>query len=275
MAEVAAGRPGGAIRAHRAVVASRIAAQVQYRTSFAFDLAQSVVGTAAGFVEVAVVFANVPVLADLDLRAAVLVYALATLGFGLANAVVGQLDTIPDFIRSGTLEVFLVRPQRVLAQIVTSEVQLRRFGAPLVGAALLGVALAVTPVHWTPARAALVAVAPLAGAVLFGSLFVVAGAVQFWLVDAAEVTNGFTYGGNYAADFSSGVFPGPLRLLLVTAVPVSFTAYLPVAAVLGLPGPPGVPGWLGWCAPLAAALAVGAAAVLWRAGLRHYSGAGG
>jgi ABC-2 type transport system permease protein len=268
-------RRAAALRAHRAVVTSRIAAQLQYRTSFAFDLAQSVVGTAAGFVEVAVVFANVPVLADLDLRSAVLVYALATLGFGLANAVVGQVDTIPDFIRSGTLEIFLVRPQRVLVQIVTSEVQLRRIGAPLVGAALLGVALAVTPVPWTPARLVLLAVTPLAGAVLFGSLFVVAGAVQFWLVDAAEVTNGFTYGGNYAAQFSSGVFPGPLRLLLVTAVPVSFAAYLPVAALLGLPGPAGVPGWLGWCAPVAAALAVAAAAVLWRAGLRHYTGAGG
>jgi ABC-2 type transport system permease protein len=130
-------------------------------------------------------------------------------------------------------------------------------------------------VRWTPARAALITVAPLAAAVLFGSLFVVAGAVQFWLVDAAEVTNAFTYGGNYAAQFSSGVFPGPLRVLLITAVPVSFTSYLPVAAVLGLPGPPGVPGWLGWCAPVAAVLAVGAAALVWRAGLRHYTGAGG
>src|SRR3569623_256419 len=100
VAEAAEARRGAAIRAHRAVVASRIAAQLQYRTSFAFDLAQSVVGTAAGRGEVAVGFTNVPVLADLDLRAAVLVYALATVGVGLANAVVGQLDTIPDFIRS-------------------------------------------------------------------------------------------------------------------------------------------------------------------------------
>jgi ABC-2 type transport system permease protein len=261
--------------AHRVVAGSRLAAQLQYRTSFGFDLAQSVVGTAVGFVEVAVVFANVPVLADLDLRAAVLVYAIATLGFGLANAVVGQLDTIPDFIRRGTLEVFLVRPQLVLAQIVTSEVQLRRAGAPLVGAALLAVALAVNPVRWTPARVALMAATPLVAAVLFGAMFVVAGAVQFWLVDAAEVTSSFTYGGNYAAQFSAGVFPGPLRLLLVTVVPVSFAAYLPVAAVLGLPGPPGVPGWLGWCAPLAAAAAAGLAALAWRAGLRHYAGAGG
>ncbi len=262
-------------RAHRTVVASRVAAQLQYRTSFAFDLVQSVVGTAAGFIEVFVVFANVPVLADLDLRGALLVYAVATLGFGLANAVVGQLDTIPEMVRRGTLEVFLVRPQPVLAQIVTSEVQLRRFGGPLVGAAVMAVAVVVNPVPWTPARALLLALAPLTGAVIFGALFVVAGALQFWLVDAAEVTNSFTYGGNYAAQVSAGVFPAPLRLLLVTAVPVSFAAYLPVAAVLGLPGVAGAPAWLGWLAPGAAAVAVLAAGLLWRAGLRHYTGAGG
>jgi len=262
-------------RAHRAVVGSRLAAQLQYRTSFGFDLAQSVVGTVEGFVEVAVVFANVPVLADLDLSAAVLVYAVAALGFGLANAVVGQLDTVPEFIRRGTLEVFLVRPQSVLAQIVTSEVQLRRAGGPLVGAALMAVALAVNPVHWTPARLALIVVAPLTGGLIFGALFLAAGALQFWLVDAAEVTSAFVYGGSYAAQFSAAVFPLPLRLLVVFVVPVSFAGYLPAAAVLGLPGAQAAPGWLGWCVPVAALVTTLAALGLWKRGLRHYTGAGG
>jgi viologen exporter family transport system permease protein len=264
-----------ALRTYRTLVASRLRSQLQYRTSFAFDVVQSMLTTATGYVEVLAVFSNVRVLGDLDVRRALLVYGLATLGFGIANGVVGQLDTIPDYIRTGTLEVFLVRPQPVLAQIVTSDVQLRRLGSALVGAGTVGVALVVNPITWTPAHVALLVLTPLTGALLFAALFVAAGALQFWLVDAAEVTSSFTYGANYAAEFSAAVFPVPLRLLFAFAVPASFAAYLPAAAVLGLPGPVWVPAWLGWATPLVAGAAWGLALLFWRRGLRHYSGAGG
>lgn len=268
-------RPPTALGAHRTVLASRLRAQLQYPASFVLDLAQSALTVLLSLVEVLVVFGNVPVLADLDLRAALLVYGLSTVGFGLANCVAGQLDTIPTYLRTGTLETMLVRPQPVLTQILTSDVTLRRFGSGLVGAVVLGYALAVEPVRWTAPRLALLAVTPLASGLLFAALFLAAGAVQFWLVDASEVTSAFVYGSNYAAEYSAGVFPLPLRLLVVFVVPASFASYLPAAAILGLPGPAWAPGWLGWLSPVAAVAAWCAAMALWRRGLRHYTGAGG
>jgi ABC-2 type transport system permease protein len=264
-----------AFGAYRAVLASRLRAQLQYPVSFGFDLVQSALTFLVGLVEVAGVFHNVPVLADLDLRAGLLVYGLAASGFGLANAIAGQLDTIPTYIRTGTLETMLVRPQPVLAQILTSDVTLRRIGSGVIGTATLAVVLPLNHIAWTPAKVALLVVTPLAAGLLFSALFLVAGALQFWLVDAAEVTSAFVYGGNYAAGYSAGVFPLPLRLLVVFAVPVSFAAYLPAAAILGLPGPPGAPGWLGWAAPAVALVVWFAAMRLWALGLRHYTGAGG
>ena len=265
----------GTVAAYRAVLGSRLRSQLQYRTSFALDVLTSAITATAGFVEVLAVFHNVAVLGDLDLRGALLVYGLATVAFGIANCVAGQLDEIPTYIRTGTLETMLVRPQPVLAQILTSDVTLRRFGVGLVGLGTLGVALTVNPIHWTPARAALLALTPAAGALLFAALFTAAGALQFWLVDASEVTSSFTYGGEYASQFSAAVFPMPLRLLVIFAVPAAFVAYLPAAAILGLPGPAWAPGWLGWFAPLVAAAAALGALAFWRSGVRHYTGAGG
>jgi ABC-2 type transport system permease protein len=262
-------------QAYRAVLASRLQAQLQYPVSFGFDLVQSALTFVVGLLEVLVVYHNVPVLADLDFEAALLVYGLSATGFGIANAVAGQLDTIPTYIRTGTLETMLVRPQPVLAQILTSDVTLRRIGTGIVGLVTLVVALFLNDVPLTVANVALLTVTPLAGALLFSALFLTAGAVQFWLVDAAEVTSAFVYGGNYASQFSAGVFPLPLRLFVVFAVPVSFAGYLPVAAVLGLPGQAGAPGWLGWTAPAVALVAWFAATRFWARGLRHYSGAGG
>jgi len=58
-------------------------------------------------------------------------------------------------------------------------------------------------------------------------------------------------------------------------VPAAFTAYLPALAILGRADTTGLPGWLSWVTPLAAAWAVAGAGLCWRAGVRHYVGAGG
>jgi ABC-2 type transport system permease protein len=275
-------RPGPAtavrpseLAAHRAVLVSRLRAQVAYRTSFGFDIAASVMLGLADLTEVYILFHNVKALGGLDFRGALLVFGLSRTGFAIANAVAGQLDSIPTYIRAGTLDVLLLRPQPVLAQILTGDVQLRRLGSMVVALSALAAALGRGGITWTPAKVALLALTPLVSAVLFAGLFLAAGAAQFWLVDAAEVTNSFTYGSSYAGSFSSAVLPMPLRLLFAFAIPAAFTAYLPVLVILDLPGPAGLPAWLGWCAPAAAVFGWAVALGAWRAGLRHYTGAGG
>lgn len=270
MAELAAD-----LGAYRAIVAARLRSQLIYRTSFRLDVFGSLMVALTDFAEVYVIFHNVPTLGGLDVRASFLVFGLATLGFALANAVFGELDTMPQFIRTGSLDTMLLRPLPLLSQIITGDVQLKRLGGALVGFVVLVLGLANVQVDWTPARVTLLLLSPFSGAMIYGALFVVAGAVQFWLVDAAEITNATTYGSAYASRYSGGALPLPVRLLFAYIVPAAFTAYLPAIAILGLPGPAWVPAWLGWCAPLVGVLSWAAALLLWRAGIRHYTGAGG
>ena len=265
----------GTLRAYRVLLGSRIRAQTGYRTSFSLDVLGSLMVGVVEFVEVYVIFHNVPQLGGLDLTAAVLVFGLANLGFALGDLVAGHLDEVPTLIRLGTLDVLLLRPLSVLGQLMTSDVQLRRLGRAAVGLALLTLALTRADIAWTPARVALLVVTPFAGAVLFAALFLAAGAVQFWLVDGGEFTHAFTYGASYAASFSPAVLSLPLRALFSFVVPAAFTAYLPALALLGLPGPELLPAWLGWWVPVAAAVAWLVALAAWRLGLRRYTGAGG
>jgi ABC-2 type transport system permease protein len=262
-------------RAYRTLLGSQLRSQTSYRTSFWLDVLASVVVGIVEFVEVYVVFHNVPTLGGLDLTAAMLVFGLANLGFALGNVFAGQLDEVPTLIRLGTLDVLLLRPLSVLGQLVTSDVQLRRLGRAGVAVVLLAIALPRRDADWTPARLALLVVTPVAGAMLFAALFLAAGAVQFWLVEGAEFTYAFTYGASYAASFSPAVLSVPLRALFTFVVPAAFTAYLPALAILGRDGPPWLPGWLGWCTPAAAAVAWLVALGLWRHALLHYTGAGG
>lgn len=261
--------------AYAVLIGSRARAQAGYRASFALELLANVGLGLVEFAEVFVVFHNVRLFGGLDFTAAALVFGLSNLGFALGDLAVGNMDQVPQLIRSGTFDVLLLRPLPLLAQLATAELVLRRLGRAAFGAGVLAVALPLADVDWTAGRVALAVATPLAGAVLFGALFVTAGAVQFWLIDGAEFTSAFTYGSEYAGQFSAAVMPLPVRVLFTFVVPATFTGYLPALALLGLPGPAWLPAWLGWWVPLAALLAWLGALGAWRLGVRHYEGAGG
>lgn len=263
------------LRPYRVILASRMRAQAQYRTSFVTDILGTVGVGLAELAEVWVIFTNVDVLGDLDFTGALLVFALSNIGFSIADMFVGHLDQLPAFIRLGQVDAFYVRPLALLAQLMTSEVSLRRVGRLSVAVVALVVALTLAEIAWSVSTVALLVLTVVSGSVIFSALFTAAGGLQFFLVDGAEFTNAFTYGGQYAAQQSQRVFPDPLRILWTFVIPTAFVAYIPTLAILDLPGDRLAPTWLAWCTPVAAGVASLLAAACWRLGTRHYQGAGG
>lgn len=260
--------------AYRALIGSRVTAQMSYRTSFAVDVAAQVLLALVEFAEIYVIFHQVTSLGEFSFAEVTLMYALSTVAFGLSDAVVGHLDRLPFYVRTGQLDAFLLRPLSGLGQLVTSDFSLRRVGRIGTSLVLLVVALWTVGIDWTPARVALLVVTPFAGAVIFSAIFVATSAVGFWLIEGMEFANGFTYGGNYLASFPFSVFGTTIRRLFTFVIPVAFVAYLPALALLGRDDPAGLPAWTSWSAVPVAILSCVAAGLAWRAGLRKYVGAG-
>lgn len=264
-----------AARPYRVLVGARVSAQRSYRTSFALDLAGSLLVGLVELAEVWVLYRAGHGIGGLDLAAVLLVFGLADVAFSTADLVAGHVDTLPRYLRAGTLDVFHLRPQPLLAQLVTSDISLRRLTRVAVGVAALVAGFALNDLALTPAHAALVLLALTSGTLTFAATFVAAAGVQFFLVDAAEMTNAVVYGGRYAATQPASVWSRPLVALFGFAVPMAFTAYLPALTLLGVPAPWGLPAEVGWLAPLATAWTWAAALLSWRTGVRHYQGGGG
>lgn len=258
-----------------ALLRSRVRAQTSYRASFLSDLIAQVLVGFVEFSEVYVVFANVRLLGGLTFVQCSLVFALANMAFSLGDLAVGHIDELPTYLRQGTLDAMLLRPLPVLAQLITADISLRRLGRMAMAMGVLVVVLLHVHLAWTAPKVVLLVIAPIAGAAVFAALFVAAAAVQFWLIDGGELTNSFTYGGSYVAEFPTSVLHVALRVAFTFVVPAGFVAYLPALVLLDLDGPPGWPSWLGWATPVMALLAWTVAMAGWRAGLRHYTGAGG
>ncbi|WP_051020420.1 ABC transporter permease [Nocardia araoensis] len=258
-----------------AVLRSRIRAQRSYRLSFASELLSAFLVGLVELAEVWLIFRTARVLGGLDLDGALLLFGLSNTSFALSQVLFGHLDTLPVLIRMGQLDAYHLRPQPLLLQLITSDISLRRFARASVSIVALVTGAARNDIAWNSATAALLALTLVGGIALFGGVFVCAAGLQFYLIDGSELTNSFTYGGSFAATQPASVFPTPMRLLFGFAIPVSFTAYLPTLALLGLPGPPLLPAWLAWLTPVAALWVWLLALGLWRSGTRHYQGGGG
>ncbi|HEV7657780.1 MAG TPA: ABC-2 family transporter protein [Mycobacteriales bacterium] len=262
-------------RVYGMLLRAGMAGQTTYRASFVLEVLGTAFGVGLDFIEVFAVFHQVPSIAGLSFTEVVLVFAISSTGFATADLLVGQSDAVIQHVRSGTFDVVLLRPLSVLGQLAAADLQLRRLGRVAVSLVLLVAVLTRLDVDWTAARVAMLAIAPVAATVVFGALFVVAGAVSFWLVEGTEVTSALTYGSGYLGEWPTAVLSPVLARFFTFVVPAAFTGYLPALAILGRSDPSGLPDWLPWASPLAALLAAVAAGLLWRSGIRHYVGAGG
>lgn len=263
------------LRPYRAVLASRARSQSSYRASFRMDLVGAVLIGLIEFAEIWVLYTAADQIGGFTFAQILLVFGLADLAFSLADLVAGHCDNLPVYVRAGTLDVFFLRPQPVLAQLVTSDLSLRRLARSLVGATALAAGLLLNDIDWSVGTVGLLVLALVCGFVIFTAQFVTAAGLQFFLINGAEMTNAFVYGGRYASTQPASVWPRSLLVVFGVVFPVTFAGYLPVSTLLGMPGLAGLPEWLGWCAPVAALWAVVLAGLCWRWGLRHYRGAGG
>ncbi|MFD5824312.1 ABC transporter permease [Lentzea sp. NPDC060358] len=256
------------------LIGAKLKSQLSYRSSFAIDLVTQVIAQGYELVVILVLFTHITALGGFDRDEVLLMYAFAGAAFGVADLFAGQLDHLPNYIRTGSFDVLLMRPLRTLPQIMCSDIRLRRVGRITGALGVLVYALAHVSIDWTPARVVLAVATPLAGAVIYSSVWVVACSICFWIVEGREFANAVTYGSNAFTSYPINVYSRPLRWLMAFVVPGAFVAYYPSLALLGKQDPLGLPGWVGWTSPLVAALAAGVAALVWRFAVGHYRGTG-
>ena len=257
------------------LIGARIRSQLAYRTSAVLQLLGAGLLTAVDFVAIAVIFSNVPELGDWHLGEVALLYALATISFALTDIAIGHLDLFPQMIREGTFDQILVRPLPSLLQVIASDFSVRRFGKLLQGIAVLAYALLSVDIDWTTGRALAIPVAVVAGTVIYGAIWVALATVAFWIVDAIELVNAFTYGGSFLSQYPIGIFARWLRGLVVFVVPLAFVAYFPALYLLGKEDELGLPEALQYVSPVVAVAAALIAGAVWQNAVRHYRSAGG
>ncbi len=272
MAESIARPDTGSVRVYLAIAALWIRAAWVYPASFVMLAVGNGLITGLDFVGLWVMFANIDNLGGFGLREIALLYGASGLGLGIADTLIGSVERIGDYVRTGRLDQMMTKPVPLLVQVCADQFTLRRLGR--ITQASVVFAWAATYVDWTPLKVLVALSMVVSGAVLFFALFVTFSCVQFWTADASEFANAFTYGGNTMTQYPLNVFPRELMVGLTFLLPVAFVNWYPCLYLLGRADPFGMPAWLQFCSPVAAAVALAVSLLVWRQGVRHYTSTG-
>ncbi|TWD74755.1 ABC-2 type transport system permease protein [Kribbella amoyensis] len=251
-----------------------IRSALAYPTSFVLMMLSTMLMTVMDFVAILLMFSHIDVFGGFTLAQMGLLYATASMTLGFADLATGSVEQVGQRIRTGTLDVYLIRPVPTFLQTAADQFALRRLGRPLQALIVLGFALGHLDLDWTVAKGIMLVVSVVAGSVIFAAIFVLGAAFQFIAIDSAELANSFTYGGQTLTQYPLAVFGKEIVRAVTFVVPLAFVNYYPVLFVLGKPAPLGLPSWIGLLSPLVAVVMVALAALAWRAGLRRYRSTG-
>jgi ABC-2 type transport system permease protein len=256
------------------LLGGKLRSMTAYRTSFAIELFSNLGATVLDVVTVFVLFRATAAIGGFTLSESILMTGLTAAGFVLADMTVGNIDDLKRYVRMGTLDTVLIRPLRVLPQLIFMDLPLRKLLRLAFGLFVYVAALAANHVAWTPARLALAVVAPIGAAVFFGAIFVLTASLAFWWVESGEMGAAFTYGGRDFTSYPITVYSDWFRGVFAYALGFGLVSYQPALALLGRTDPLGLPAWAGYAAPLVSVPAVAVAALVWRTGIRHYRSTG-
>ena len=239
-----------------------------YRANFYLQLVQSGAAVAGAVGGLLVVFGHTDTLGGWgpnEVLAVIGVYLLMAAAMG--GVIEPSMEKLMQDVRQGTLDYTLTKPGEAQFLISVAEIRVWRLVDVALGLVVLGVAVARRGAAVGLVDGVLFLLMLLAGgAIVYGFLLTLA-AVSFWFIRVENILAIFSdvY---QTARWPIGIYPQWLRFILTFVMPVAIAVTVPAEAVVGR--------LTGGRAALALSVAAAALAVsrlVWRRGLKRYSGA--
>jgi ABC-2 type transport system permease protein len=263
-----AGGAGNYLRLAWAFFRIGLIGEAAYRVNFFLQLFQSLLELATAVAGLAVIFSHTQTLGDWrpdEVLALVGVYFLVGGWIGLV--IQPSMEELITSVREGTLDFTLTKPEDAQLLVSIRSIDIWRALDVLMGGGVLLAALYRLGESIGAGQAAAFGVMLLSGGVIIYSFWLILAALSFWFVRVENILQVFQ--SMYEAGrWPISLYPGWLRFALTFVVPVAFAVTVPAEALTGRLDSPTVL----FTAALAVFLFL-VSRIVWRAGLRQYSGA--
>jgi ABC-2 type transport system permease protein len=196
---------------------------LEYRVAFWSNVLAMVLNDAMWVVFWAIFFTRFPEVRGYDLRDVLTVWAVAALGFGVATGIFGNCTRFAPLVAEGRLDFYLLLPRPPLFHLLISHMSISAWGD-----ALFGLGLYLVVVRPSPLELVAFLVVSLAAGAIIAAHATLANSLAFWLGQAEGVSQQLMNALIMFSTYPTTLFTGLIRVVLFTAIPAGFIAYVPV-----------------------------------------------
>ncbi len=158
---------------------------------------------------------------------ALLVYALVNISYTCAEIFGKGVNSLAELIRRGSLDIYLMRPQPLLLQIMGSGVEISRVGRLITSIGLLIMAIVRSSIQWNIFKLIALVTIPLGGIILFLGLYILFGALTFYSVNSINISILLMGSGSDCLHYPVDVMNRAVRAVLTYVFPFALINYYP------------------------------------------------
>ena len=245
-----------------------IANELQYRANLYIQVVQSLVALAVGLIGLRLVFDQTTDLAGWSAPELLVVLGVYLVMGGVIRAYIQpNMLRLMTEIQEGNLDFALTKPFDGQVVISLREFHFWSIVDVVLGFVVIGVAVSRNPQPAGIWQGVAFAATLLMGAVILYCFWLILSASAFWIIRVGEIVELFE--GVYAAGrWPINIYPRWLRISLTFLIPIAFAVTIPAEALIGRLTPPVLLGSFGLTI-----LFLALARLVWRLGVKNYSGA--
>lgn len=207
--------------------------QMQYKSSFLMVLAGQFFGAFASFLTVWFLMDRFKVVDGFGASQILLCFAVITMAFSLAECFFRGFDRFATMIGNGGFDRMLVRPQGLVFQVVSSQIELSRLGKLIQAVFVLVYAIPRCGVVWTGEKIFLLILMIVCGMFVFSGLFVVYASFCFFTTQGLEFMNIFTDGGKQFGQYPFSIYGEGVLKFFTYVIPLAMFQYYPFLYLVG------------------------------------------
>ena len=247
---------------------------LEYRANFFMWFGFTLVYHGTAIAALYVTLRQFPSMNGWDFREMAFLYGLWMLGHEIHNAFFFTVVSVPEYVREGRFDRFLVRPQDTLFQTLTVPQQIWPDGLVL-AICFFVFAVRFSGVHVDWAFAIFVPLVVIGGALIDLGISLAVATASFWFIRIDTLRWVVMSLEQEFTRYPISIYTRSVRFILAFVFPFAFMNYFPATYFLhkaetGLSLAPQV----GLLTPLIGLAWVSAAYAFWRVGLNHYQGTG-
>jgi ABC-2 type transport system permease protein len=247
---------------------------LEYRANFIMWAGFTVIYHATAIAALWVTLRNFPSINGWDFRETAFMYGLWMLGHSLHNAFLFTVGSVPEFVREGRFDRFLVRPLDPLFQALTVPQQIMP-DELILAIVYFCVATAFAGVHVDWVLILYVPLVAIGGALIDFGINLAIATASFWFTRVDSLRWVFMSLEQEFSRYPISIYQRGVRLVLAFVLPFAFMNYFPATYLLhksedGLNLNPAI----GLFTPLVGLVVFLGAYAFWRVGINRYQGTG-